>query len=90
MTAALTIWSFWQAEQKPKAPLLFLFGTAVACYFTLQNGDLGSRMVYLEGAAVKPAVSVIGAESHEHTHSEGEHHNHHEHSGTNSDQSNSH
>jgi uncharacterized membrane protein len=76
LTAALALWSFCQAEQRPKAPWAFLVATAVACYFALQNGDLGSRMVYLEGAGVKPAASVIGAESHHHTHPPGEHHHH--------------
>ncbi len=83
LTAALTLWSFWQAEQKPKASSLFLLGTAVACFFVLQNGDLGSRMVYLQGAAVKPAVSVIGVETHEHEHGGGEDHEHQAGSSTN-------
>lgn len=79
LTVVLNVWSFVQSEQRPKAPWAFLLGTAVACYFALQNGDLGSRMVYLEGAGVKPAVSVIGAEGHEHGHSSDEHHEQGEH-----------
>lgn len=84
LNAVLALWSFWQQEQKPRTAGAFLFGLAIACYFTLQNGDLGSRMVYLEGAGVKPAASLLGEEDHEHTSSPGEHHHHHTHPDTNS------
>ncbi|HWH71954.1 MAG TPA: DUF2231 domain-containing protein [Candidatus Sulfotelmatobacter sp.] len=77
LTVVLTLWSFWQVAHRPKLPWGFLLGTAVASYLVLQNGDLGSRMVYLEGAAVKPAVSVISDAGHEHTHAPGEAHHHH-------------
>jgi uncharacterized membrane protein len=80
LTVLLTAWSFWQVEQRPKRPSLFLLVTAIAVYFVLQNGDLGSRMVYVEGAAVKPAASVMSDEDHEHNHSQpGGHHHHQDH-----------
>jgi uncharacterized membrane protein len=55
----LVMWSFLHAAQRPRGTYPFLallaFGTAVA----LQNGDLEARMVFVEGAAVRPAVGVI-------------------------------
>ncbi len=80
ITAVLLVWSFWHAEQRPKGAAGFLLVLAFGCYVALQNGDLGSRMVYQEGAGVKPAESVIGVEHHEHGHGEDEHQ---EHAGTN-------
>jgi uncharacterized membrane protein len=57
-------WSFFQKAQRPKGPYPFLALLALTTYLALQNGDLGARMVFVEGAAVKPAVSAIsgGAE----------------------------
>jgi len=69
----LVMWSFLHKTQRPRAAYPFLallaFGTAVA----LQNGDLGARMVFVEGAAVKPAIGDLSHESvgegrHQHTH----------------------
>ncbi|MBI4396584.1 MAG: DUF2231 domain-containing protein [Elusimicrobia bacterium] len=57
--AVLSAWSFWQADQRPRGAWFFLAGLAFSTFLALQNGDLGSRMVYLEGAGVRPAVSVI-------------------------------
>ena len=55
----LTLWSFWQAEHRPRAAWAFLGVLACATYLVLQNADIGSRMVYVQGAAVKPAVQAI-------------------------------
>ena len=69
----LTVWSFWQKEQAPRGSWAFLIVLAGATYLVLQNGDLGSRMVYIQGAAVKPAVQAItSADADE----EGHHHHH--------------
>jgi len=57
--AFLTAWSFWHVENVPKGKWGFLIVLAFAVYLVLQTADIGGRMVYLEGAAVKPAVSVI-------------------------------
>ncbi len=73
LVVALSVWSFWVRDQQPRWPWAFLLVTAIACYFALQNGDIGSRMVYVEGAAVKPAVSVITREGEHHHHGEEEH-----------------
>ena len=78
----LTFWSFAHRAQQPKGIYGFLLLLAGTTSLVLQNGDLGSRMVYLEGAAVKPAVSSITEESQEagphHSHSsESEDHAHH-------------
>jgi len=62
MSLPLVIWSFVQKAQRPKAAYLFLIGLAVTTYAVLQNADLGGRMVFIEGASVKPAVSVISME----------------------------
>ena len=59
LAAVLVLWSFWHRAQQPRSTYAFLAILAFMTYAVLQNGDLGSRMVYIEGAAVKPAVSVI-------------------------------
>lgn len=85
VTAALALWTFWQSEQRPKGAWAFVAGLAFASYLGFQNSDLGARMVYLEGAAVKPAVSVVtGTEDKEEPtpeeETEGRHHDHGGHS----------
>jgi uncharacterized membrane protein len=55
----LSGWSFWQVDSVPRWKWGFLGVLAIAVYFVLQAADIGARMVYIEGAAVKPAVSVI-------------------------------
>ena len=60
----LVVWSFLHQAQRPRGAYPFLALLVFGTYVALQNGDLGARMVFIEGAAVKPAVSVIsgGAE----------------------------
>ncbi|MBI5299181.1 MAG: DUF2231 domain-containing protein [Deltaproteobacteria bacterium] len=65
----LTIWSFLKREGIPKASKLFLFLLGFVVLLILQNADLGMRMVFIEGAAVK-AVSNNGE-------AEGENSGHH-------------
>jgi uncharacterized membrane protein len=72
LTLLLTVWSFWQVEQRPKGAWPFTAVLVIASYFVLQNGDIGSRMVYVQGAAVKPAVPIVSAGEHEHGHDHGE------------------
>ena len=67
LTVLLTAWSFWQRANVPRGSVAFLLVTAVATYFVLQTADIGGRMVYLEGAAVKPMVPLM-EEGHQHEH----------------------
>ncbi len=60
LTAFLALWTFWQSDQRPKGAWVFVAGLALASYLGFQNSDLGARMVYVEGAAVKPAVRISG------------------------------
>ncbi len=60
--AILTWWSFVHDGQRPKGVYGFLLLLAAATYLVLQNGDLGSRMVYVEGAAVQPAMPAMRGE----------------------------
>ncbi len=70
----LVLWSFWTVNEPPVAatgPLRFshkpvgnwayLLVVALATYLVLQNADLGGKMVYMHGAAVKPMVPLIQA-----------------------------
>ncbi|MBI3323731.1 MAG: hypothetical protein HYZ92_00430 [Candidatus Omnitrophica bacterium] len=52
-------WNFWHKAQQLNMRYGFLAGLAVVTGLVMQNADLGVRMVFVEGAAVKPAVSVI-------------------------------
>ena len=55
LTALLVAWSFVHTAQRPKGAAAFLAVLAGVTYLVLQTGDLGSRMVYVEGAAVRPS-----------------------------------
>lgn len=59
LSGALTVWSFFQSEHRPKGAWAFLALLGLANLTVMQGADIGARMVYLEGAAVKPAVKVI-------------------------------
>ena len=72
ISLVLAGWSFLHKAQRPKAAYPFLFALAFITYLALQNADLGGRMVFVEGAAVKPAVPVITGGH------DAEHHHHHE------------
>ncbi len=76
--AILTAWSFWtrndapvaaestpRTSNTPKANWAFLLTGALATYLVLQNADLGSKMVYLHGAAVKPMVEGFESGGHQ-------------------------
>ena len=62
IAGVLGAWSFFQSEHRPQGAWAFLALLGLANLVLMQGADIGARMVYLEGAAVKPAVSVIGAE----------------------------
>lgn len=65
----LFIWSFIQREGVPKLPKAFLLVLLFTVLMVLQNGDLGGRMVFVEGAAVKALSPKIEAPTHhEHHH----------------------
>lgn len=59
LSGALTAWSFFQTEHRPKGAWFFLALLGLANLAVMQGADIGARMVYLQGAAVKPAVTLI-------------------------------
>jgi uncharacterized membrane protein len=80
----LTGWSFWHKAQQPNLRYAFLVTLAVITGLVTQTADLGARMVFLEGAAVKPAVPVVtgahrdGQATMSHSHDDGHHAAHEE------------
>ena len=60
-------WSFLHKAQQPKARYAFLGLLLVVTGLVIQSGDLGARMVFVEGAAVKVAIPFM-AEGHQHDH----------------------
>ena len=78
MSTLLVVWGFLHQAQRPKAAYPFLIVLAATTYLVLQNADLGGRMVFIEGAAVKPAVSVISGDDEETQDTTGQpiHHDH--------------
>lgn len=61
-------WSFAHRDQRPRVAGAFLAVLVAVAYLVLQNGDLGGRMVFIEGAAVKPMAPLLGGA---HQHEEG-------------------
>ncbi|MCM2267854.1 MAG: hypothetical protein NDI60_08810 [Elusimicrobiales bacterium] len=59
LSGVLSGWSFFHSEHRPKAAWVFLTLLGLANLAVMQGADIGARMVYLEGAAVKPAVTAI-------------------------------
>lgn len=71
----LVLWSFWTTNDpatanvegplrfshKPVGNWAFLCTVGLATFLVLQNADLGGKMVYVHGAAVKPMVPFIKA-----------------------------
>jgi len=64
----LFVWSFFKKEETPKLPKLFLALLAFTVLMVLQNGDLGGRMVFVEGAAVRNATPLMEENHHHHHH----------------------
>lgn len=63
-------WSFFHKDQRPRVAPAFLVLLGFITLLVAQNGDLGGRMVYVEGAGVRAAVPVITQG--------GTHHHHHD------------
>jgi len=59
LAGALTLWSFWQSQSQPKGMWAFVAVLAVTVLLILQTADIGSRMVFVEGAAVRIAVPLV-------------------------------
>ena len=59
LSLVLAAWSFRHMEQRPRGSVLFLLLLTLNSFLVLQNGDIGLRMVFIEGAGVRPAVGVI-------------------------------
>lgn len=66
ISGVLSAWSFFQTEHRPKGAWAFLALLGLANLAVMQGADIGARMVYLEGAAVKPAVTLITDSEHAH------------------------
>lgn len=73
----LMIWSFLKRGGMPKASVLFLGLFGITVLLILQNADLGARMVFVEGAAVK-AMPAPQEEHHHHHDGETDHEEHDE------------
>ena len=75
-------WSFLHKAQQPKARYAFLALLFMVTGLVIQSGDLGARMVFVEGAAVKVAVPFM-TEEHQDDHDgiEAEPHHHDEEAG---------
>ena len=65
ISCLLVLWSFFRDERGPRSRFAFLIVLGLAGLLVLQNADIGSRMVFLKGAAVKPFVPVMEKEIHE-------------------------
>jgi len=69
----LTAWSFFTNEGAPKAPYAFLIALILLNLTVLQQADLGGRLVYVEGAGVKPVMATMKDSEHSHGGSQGHH-----------------
>lgn len=59
----LTIWSFLKREGAPRGSIVFMALLGITVLVIFQNGDLGARMVFVEGAAVKAVPTQPEAET---------------------------
>lgn len=73
----LMIWSFLKHAGAPKLSKLFLLLFGFTVLLILQNADLGGRMVFVEGAAVKAAATKFESEPNNHHHGDDSQHPHH-------------
>lgn len=65
LTAGLLVWTSVRREHRPPYAIPFLIVLVLTTGLVLQNGDLGGRMVFIEGAGVRAASSVV-VSSHDH------------------------
>lgn len=68
--AILAAWSFCRCDGVPRGRIGFLLLLALATLGVLQGGDLGSRMVFMHGAAVRPVIEQLKAAPPIHRHQE--------------------
>lgn len=66
--SVLFLWSFWIEKISQKKRIIFLSLLTFITLLVLQNGDLGGRMVFVEGASVKSKPSPIQHHEHQHHH----------------------
>lgn len=59
LSLGLAAWSFAVVDQRPRGAWAFLAVLGLANLLVMQTADLGARMVFLHGAAVKPAQELI-------------------------------
>lgn len=64
----LWFWSFWLDKISRKGKIFFLSLLLFTTLLVLQNGDLGGRMVFVEGASVKSQPAPIHLHEHHHFH----------------------
>lgn len=67
--SVLTGWSFFRRNNRPRGVWAFLAALFLAVLMVFQNADLGGRMVFVEGAAVKPMIPQM-EETMDHHHGE--------------------
>lgn len=63
LSLGLAAWSFAVIDQRPRGAWAFLAVLGLANLLVMQNADLGARMVFLHGAAVRPAQELIAPEA---------------------------
>lgn len=62
--AALCLWSRTSPEERPRTAWAFLAASAALSLLVLQNADLGGRMVFLQGAGVRPLLEKMAPHQH--------------------------
>ena len=67
-------WSFFQRDHRPRLAPAFLALLGVVTLMVAQNGDLGGRMVYVEGAGVKAALPAVTSQPQPNDEEEPHHH----------------
>lgn len=64
LSGVLALWSFWREEETPKGVYGFLAVLALTNIVLVQQGDIGGRLVYVQGAGVKPAMAQMDMSAH--------------------------
>ena len=64
LAGILGVWSFVHVDQRPRVAPAFLIVLGLTTLAVVQNGDLGGRMVFVEGAGVKAALPLMGGHHH--------------------------
>lgn len=82
LASVACVWSFFHSEQRPRYAWPFLALLGLSVLGVMQAADLGGRMVYLHGAAVKPVIEArqekappaeAGSGEEGHSHDDGDH-----------------